>query len=1326
MRKEESGVFGDVHFIKKSHDVYKYKDMHMSEFDSQDIFDNAPIGIFTSTPGGRFLSVNTTFAHMFGYESPEDLIDSITDIRSQIYADPRDRTHLIALLEKQDTILNHECLLHRKDSSEFWGSMNISAVRNEHGDIEAFRGFISDITVQKKNDENLKQLEWMLSGATISDTQAADEVHDQGYGDLTALNTDGMILKTIGPEQLQKFANDYMELLGTSSAIYEANGDYAYGIFTSGWCRMMDRASQSLCNTKDNRKAMESGCWLCHESCWTDCAKKIIQTRKSVDIECKGGIRMYGVPIVAHGNVVGAMNFGYGNPPKDIRTLKKLSKDYKLAVETLQEQAEDYNVRPPYIIELAKKRLHATARLIGSMIETKQVELALRTSEEHSAFLAETAFELVELTSIEDIYAYTVRKLHSLFKSNAIVAMVEYYHSENRWKMQVIEGLGEKTAEVSRLLGFDVENMEGDISTKYFEQITSEKLTELAFDMPGLFNNTVPPEVGSAIRNLFSIHKLYCIAFKQDEKIFGNITIMTSKESEVVNAKLIESFVQQVSIFVKKQKAEEKIREKDIQFRKLSANLPDLIFQFTRKPDGSYCVPIASKGIRNIFGCTPEDVVESFDAIAQVLHPDDAERVVRDIEYSAEHLTYFTCEFRVLIPGKPVQWIFSRSTPEKLPDGSVTWYGFNANITQLKQTELALRESEEKFRRIADNVTDVVWVTDLDMKPTYISPSVERVLGISPQEYLQRPLTNTYPPESIERFTQVLANEFEKEKDPESDKNRIFELEVKRYYHDGTIGWDAISANFIRDDRNRPIAIQGVSRDITERIRTEEALRESEARFKALHNASFGGIAIHDKGLILECNQGLTEITGYTYDELIGMDGLLLIAEHSRETVMNHILSGYEKPYEVIGVRKNGEEFPVRLEARNIPFKGKSVRVVEFRDITEHKRAEKEYQRLQEQFVQSQKMDAVGRLAGGVAHDYNNMLSAMIGYAELVLERVDQSSTVYRDVKEILNAANRSAELTRQLLAFSRKQTIAPKLLDMNEKIEQTLNMVRKLIGEDIELSWLPSSGTSTILIDPSQLDQIIANLCINARDAIDRTGKITIETAAVEFDQDYCRRHADFVPGDYMLLAVSDTGCGMDRETVENIFEPFFSMKGEKGTGLGMATVYGIVKQNSGFINVYSELGKGTTIKIYLPRTIGEREHRKPGEGELLQKGQGQTILLVEDEKVIRDMAQSVLERLGYHVLSAEGPEKAISLAEDHRDEIALLLTDVVMPEMNGRELANQVHKLCPYLKILYMSGYTANVIAHQGVLEEGIEFIQKPFSLKELGAKVHMILNQ
>ncbi len=284
--------------------------------------------------------------------------------------------------------------------------------------------------------------------------------------------------------------------------------------------------------------------------------------------------------------------------------------------------------------------------------------------------------------------------------------------------------------------------------------------------------------------------------------------------------------------------------------------------------------------------------------------------------------------------------------------------------------------------------------------------------------------------------------------------------------------------------------------------------------------------------------------------------------------------------------------------------------------------------------------------------------------------------------------------------------------------------MIRKLIGEDIDLTWLPGSSVCTILIDPSQLDQILTNLCINARDAIDSIGNITIETAIVAYDEEYCRNHIGVTPGEFVQLAVSDNGCGMDRDTVEKIFEPFFSRKGDNGTGLGMSTVYGIVKQNNGFVNVYSELGKGTTIKIYLPTYAEEPIERKPATSESMHKGQGQLILLVEDEKVIRDMTQTVLERLGYQVLAAESPGKAIMLAETHREEIALLLTDVVMPDMNGRDLSTHLQQTCPGLETLFMSGYTENVIAHQGVLDKGIQFIQKPFSLQELAAKVHTIL--
>jgi signal transduction histidine kinase/ActR/RegA family two-component response regulator len=386
----------------------------------------------------------------------------------------------------------------------------------------------------------------------------------------------------------------------------------------------------------------------------------------------------------------------------------------------------------------------------------------------------------------------------------------------------------------------------------------------------------------------------------------------------------------------------------------------------------------------------------------------------------------------------------------------------------------------------------------------------------------------------------------------------------------------------------------------------------------------------------------------------------------------------------------------------------------------------KDLAKTQEQFRQAQKMEAIGRLAGGVAHDYNNMLSVILGYADMVMEKVGPQDPLYDDLNQIMVAGKRSADITRQLLAFARQQTIAPEVLDLNQTVENMLKMLRRLIGEDLDMSWNPGKQIWPIEMDPSQINQIMANLCVNARDAISNVGKITIETGKVTFDEAYCADHDGFVPGDFVRLAVSDDGCGMDKETQERIFEPFFTTKEiGQGTGLGLATVYGIVKQNDGFINVYSEPDKGTTFKIYLPRYQGPHPEEREQRVGIIPKGQNELILVVEDEPQTLRLAEKMLRVLGYRTLTTSIPSEAIQLTKAHAD-ISLLITDVVMPEMNGRELCDQVKANCPDLQCLFMSGYTADVIAHRGVLEEGVHFLQKPFSKKDLGIKVRDVLNQ
>ena len=395
-------------------------------------------------------------------------------------------------------------------------------------------------------------------------------------------------------------------------------------------------------------------------------------------------------------------------------------------------------------------------------------------------------------------------------------------------------------------------------------------------------------------------------------------------------------------------------------------------------------------------------------------------------------------------------------------------------------------------------------------------------------------------------------------------------------------------------------------------------------------------------------------------------------------------------------------------------------------DITERRRAAAESEKLQAQLIQSQKMESVGRLAGGVAHDFNNMLSVILGHAELAMVGLGSADPRYADLLEIRKAAERSADLTRQLLAFARKQTVAPRVLDLNGTVEGMLNMLRRLIGEDVELAWLPTAEIWPVKIDPSQIDQILANLCVNARDAIAGVGKITIETSTASFDRVYCDDHPGVVPGDYVLVAVSDNGCGMDKDVSSHLFEPFFTTKAlGQGTGLGLATVYGIVKQNNGSISVYSEPSQGTTFTIYLPRHAGELEQQEPAAVAVPAVRGHETILLVEDEAAVLTLATKLLTRLGYTVLAAGTPGEAIRLAREHQASVHLLMTDVVMPEMNGLALARNLLPLYPRMKCLFMSGYTANVIAHRGVLDAGVNILQKPFSLQDLATEVRKALD-
>ncbi len=516
---------------------------------------------------------------------------------------------------------------------------------------------------------------------------------------------------------------------------------------------------------------------------------------------------------------------------------------------------------------------------------------------------------------------------------------------------------------------------------------------------------------------------------------------------------------------------------------------------------------------------------------------------------------------------------------------------------------------------------------------------------------------------------------------------------------------------------------------------TEAALREHKDLLRSIIDSTPSNVFAFDlQHRFTLLNDAMAQFYGVTKEELLGKTLHDVFPKDLADTLLENnsriMATGVATTVEEVVVSKVAN-VPRTVMTSKFPLRNMQGAITGLggvaTDITDGKRAEEEKGRLEAQLQHAQKMESVGQLAGGVAHEFNNMLSVIIGYAQVAimkLEAGEPSPPVITCLTEIRKAADRSADITRQLLAFARKQAIAPIAVELNETLVGMFRMIQQLIGEEIDLCWQPGANLWPVKVDPSQIDQILANLCLNARDAISGVGRIIIKTGNITLDERYCATHEGYLPGDYVRLAVSDNGCGMGEEVLGQIFEPFFTTKGVgEGTGLGLATVYGIVRQNNGCIEVESERGRGTTVTIHLPRyLVGGEEREKDGLTESLRGHE--TILLVEDEPSILEITTTLLELLGYTVLAAGAPSKAILLAEEAGGKIDLLMTDLIMPGMSGVELAEKLLSRYPHLKRLFMSGYTPKSLADRGVLAEGVHFIEKPFSISDLACKVREVL--
>ncbi|MGB3212792.1 MAG: PAS domain S-box protein [Desulforhopalus sp.] len=737
---------------------------------------------------------------------------------------------------------------------------------------------------------------------------------------------------------------------------------------------------------------------------------------------------------------------------------------------------------------------------------------------------------------------------------------------------------------------------------------------------------------------------------------------------------------------------------------------PDAI-NINRLKDGLYVE--VNQGFTDLTGYTSEDVVgKTSQEIDIWADPSDRRRLLQFLSKDG-YCENFEADFRKK-DGELATALMSARVISLNDQPHII--SITRDITKIKEMKRKLATQQRLFETMFNAIGDGIVITNTRREIQLANKGMTQTFGYTREELLGKTTEMLYADQ--EGYLQAGEDVFNAEgKSSHGNFTRFY-----RHKNGRNLPVSTFAAKLFDQD-GQWIGNLGIMRDITEQQKSEA---ERDKLIAAVHQTKEAIVITDQHGIIEFVNPAFEEITGYSKNEVIGENPRILQSG-------NHDVAFYKELWDTI---TGGETFTGRIvnkrkdgsvyteEATISPVIAPDGKISNYiavkRDITRQLT-------LEEQLMQSQKMEAIGRLTGGIAHDFNNMLGVILGYSEMALDKTPPEDKIHGDLQKILDAARRSAAIVRQLLAFSRKQTIAPRKLELNSTVEGMLTMLHRLIGEDIHLDWSPHSTPLPIKMDSAQMDQVLTNLCINAKDAIGNDGTISIQTGTVFFDERSCSEYVGCHPGDYVMLTVSDNGHGIKQEDLDRIYEPFFTTKASgSGTGLGLSTVYGILKQNNSFIEVCSKIQLGTTVKIYFPFCYEKEECNTKNQEAQSQKTGKEKVLLVEDDISIRTMVQKMLVKFGYTVITADNPLHAIKLASENNKLADLLITDVVMPEMNGRELTKRLQEIIPQLKCLYMSGYTENVIANKTRLSRNIHFIEKPFSSKDLLDKVLEALHQ
>ena len=772
---------------------------------------------------------------------------------------------------------------------------------------------------------------------------------------------------------------------------------------------------------------------------------------------------------------------------------------------------------------------------------------------------------------------------------------------------------------------------------------------------------------------------------------------------------------------VEHQRAEETLRESNEKFHQLADNITDAFW--IRSPDMSE-VHYISPAFERIWGRSVESLCANPHQWVDFILPEDRERVTAAFAALTGEALNLDIEYRIVRPAGDIRWVRVRGFQVRdVADKLIRHIGIVTDITERKRADEAMRESEERFSGAFEYAPIGVALVSPEGRWLKVNRALCDLVGYSQAELLTRTFQDiTHPADlegDLENARRLLAGEI-----------RAYQIE-KRYIHArGHLVPVLLNVSLVRDDQGRPRYFISQIQDITERKQAEEALRTSRQIMDGVINAIPVRVFWKDKNLVyLGCNAVFAGDAGFADPkDIIGKDDYQMgwrdQAELYREGDRQIIESGSPK-FLVEESQTTPEGNTITLLTSKIPLRSSQGEISgvigTYMDITERKR-------LEAHLFQSQKMETVGKLAGGVAHEFNSIMTAIIGQSELLLNDLPPGNPLCKNATEIRKAAGRAATLTRQLLAYGRKQILQPEILDLNAVLAGMETTLRHLMGRGTDIHIAPAAGLKAVKADAGQIEQVIMNIAMNAADAMPNGGKLTLETANVTLDQEYVSKFPELKAGEYVMLAITDTGAGMGDEVKARVFEPFFSTKGVgQGTGLGLSTCYGIIKQSGGHIGTYSEPARGAIFKIYLPQV--EHEAKIPVQrldSPDLPRGT-ETILLVEDDPAMREMAATLLGRLGYKVLSAANGIEALGLKQQpDTGHIDLLFTDVVMPHMSGKELADRVRALYPHTRILFTSAYTENAIVHQGVLDKGVALLQKPFTPSALARKLREVLDE